>query len=114
MNIKVRLEQHTAKRKHPQLGVLETKLPQYRIFASVDDQPEAHVGYVGTKPNSPINLIISAEKELADEIGKLVRETLPTASESTPATAPDLSQLQDSEVDDEIDDEADGDGGEHA
>ncbi len=105
MNIVVRLQQHVAKRKHPQLGTIESKIPQMLIYASVDGQKEAQVGYVGTKPNSPINLIIQADKELRDAIAEQVRALLPSASAAEPATAPDLSQLESESDEEQSDDE---------
>lgn len=90
----VTLERHTLKRNHPVLGVIDEELPQYKIHGQLGENKPGLIGYVGTQPNAPINLITPLPVDLQDEVRKQVREQLSTAGTqvSIPPTQEELSK----------------------
>jgi hypothetical protein len=104
-SLHVRLEDHVAKRVHPALGIISETLPQKRIFISIDGRPEVMVGLVGTKANSPINIIEPGmPQELIDQIATQVRIQMPATSATNIAVAPEIpDDLPTNELDDSDD-----------
>ena len=90
------------------LGIVKEELPQYQIFGQLGDQPKAMVGYVGTQPNAPINIIApDLPTALVEEITTSVKSQLATAGDSV-AVRPSTAQMdelapvvEDEEVEDE-------------
>lgn len=110
--VAVRLQPLVTKFEHAQLGVVEQETDQLQIFCSIDSQPEAMIGYVGTSPNSAIHLITTLPSKLESEVVQAVRDQHPSASASQVFNAPTPQQIADSlkgtpddeEADDELPD----------
>lgn len=105
MKIAVTLEDHVGERVHPQLGVIPEKLPQKRIFASINDQAPALVGYVGTQDNAPVNLIVAVPQEIAEAIAGEVRLQMATVGPGL-AVAPAMQTQTHDDADEATTDEA--------
>lgn len=94
-NLAVRLQPLVTKFEHAQLGVIEQETDQLQIFCSVDGQPEAMLGYVGTSPNSGIHLITTLPSTLETQVVQSVRDQHPSASTSKVFNAPTPQQIAD-------------------
>lgn len=97
MKLITRLEQQKVMQE-TRLGATMVDVPQMQIFAKLNDNPELMVGYVGTQPNAPINLIFpDLPIELVTEIEKQVRnarkESLKQSQIATPPTTEQLAEL---------------------
>lgn len=97
MSITVRLVQQKVTRE-TRLGPTSVDVPQMQIFATLDSNAEVMVGYVGTQPDAPINLIFpDLPSNLVDEIEKQVRslrqESLSKSEIATPPTSDQLAEL---------------------
>lgn len=107
-NVAVRLQPLVTKFEHARLGVVEQETDQLQIFCSVDGQPEAMIGFVGTSPDSGIHLITSLPSTLESQIVQAVRDQHPSASASQVFTAPTPQQIAEAlqgNPDDEVEDE---------
>lgn len=88
------------------LGTVKEKVPQMKIWAQLDSQPRALVGYVGTKPGSPINIIVpDLPASIVDGIKTQVESQMQSESKqvAVPPTTDELNELVPSQ--DELDDE---------
>jgi hypothetical protein len=91
-NLTVKLEQMTVKQKTA-LGVVDQKIPQMRIWASLAGNPDIHVGYVGTQQGASVNIIRrDIPEDLAELIQTEVKKQLGTAGDAL-ATAPTAEEL---------------------
>lgn len=95
MALHVTLAQMEVDRLTP-LGTVKEKVPQMKIWAQLDSQPRALVGYVGTKPGSPINIIVpDLPASIVDEIQKQVQAQMQSGEKAVavPPTTEELNEL---------------------
>jgi hypothetical protein len=78
------------------LGTVKEKVPQMKIWAQLDSQPRALVGYVGTKPGSPINIIVpDLPVSIVEEIKAQVESQLNSGDKliAVPPTTDEINEL---------------------
>jgi hypothetical protein len=86
------------------MGPVKTELPQYQIWGQLDDNPKALLGYVGTQPGAPINIIVpDLPGDLVAQIQTQVKALLANVGDQVaqrPSTA-QMEELESSLTDDE-------------
>jgi hypothetical protein len=89
----VTLKQQMVDQRTP-LGVVKTAVPQMEIWGQMADNPKRLVGYVGTQPGAPINIILQdLPDELLASIMDQVRAQLSTAGTEM-AVAPSTTEVK--------------------
>lgn len=108
MGLAVNLKPHVVEQPTV-LGPVKKTLPQFQIWGQIDSHPKALLGYVGTQPNAPINIIVpDLPAELVSAIHEQVKSQLPTAGDEV-AQRPSSAQMSELELDggDELDSDED-------
>lgn len=109
MGLKITLTDHVVEQP-TLLGPIKKTLPQKQIWGQLDKHPKALLGYVGTQPNAPINIIVpDLPAELVEQIQSQVKDQLATAGDEVAQrpTSEQMDELESSLVDDEdLDEEA--------
>lgn len=96
MGLKITLTDHVVEQP-TLLGPVKKTLPQKQIWGQMDSHPKALLGYVGTQPNAPINIIVpDLPPELVEQIQDQVKSQLATVGD-------ELSQRPSSDQMNELD-----------